>query len=208
MRLLTCALACATLTQASALEWPFNMRAERCRASDAETTVSTTGAVFRLRPPRGEIAFSQRIPLLRFLGTIKVDADAIRGLRIVSQDEEKAALQADSGLRIEVHCDSVLRVEHQEPLDIEVVGGFAPEYFRSQPGAVLALDERGGVGAYLPAEHPVEAEARAEGAGFAIADTLAAGQTFLLCVCPPREYNWDQPCLGATRWSARCSSRT
>jgi len=152
--------------------------------------VKTTGADFELRPSGGEVLFGQRIGRERHLGRLHIGAEAMAGLRLASEDKERVVFETASGVRIEVHCDSVVRVDSPEALALVVTGEFEAEYFRAATGATLALDEWGGMGAYFCDRHPVRAETAQTKSGFSIRQELARGNTFLLCVCPPREYDW------------------
>lgn len=186
------ALALGGAALAAPVPWPYNMAIERCEAVDGAFVVETTGAVFELLPSRGEITFSQKISAQRRLGVLRLGIRGLGGLRLVSQDEEMAAFVTDSQARLEIHCDSVLRIESPQEALIRLNGEFVPEYWALEQGVSMALDESGGVGVYFLSPAPERARARRARDGFSLRQELLPGAVFLLSVCPPREYNWQQ----------------
>ena len=191
---LCCVIATSAAASAAPQEMgpPFDMRITACERSPSGFLIRTTGAVFRIDPRTGSIVFSQRLVKSRDLGRVCLSSVQLNGLRIDSEDQETVVLVAEAGLRLEVHCDSVLRLDAPMPLPVTIQGDFAPEYFCAQTGATMALDKWGGMGAYFWSRHPRGAEVQRTDAGFRIWDELPPGHSFLLCVCPPREYDWQR----------------
>jgi hypothetical protein len=176
------------------LPWPFNMRVESCaqRGSDAGVVVTTTGAVLDVRPGSGEIVLSQRIGEKRIVGKVVLAEGLLRGLKRTSSDDEVARFETEAGLKIEVHCDSVLRLTCAKAVALKIEGTFAPEYLRETSGAALALDEHGGFGAYFIDDAFVKPAVKEGGGGFTLTYDLAAEKAALIAVCPPREYDWKR----------------
>ncbi|NPV46405.1 MAG: discoidin domain-containing protein [Armatimonadetes bacterium] len=192
MLLTAAAMALSGVALAAPMPWPYNMTIERCEVQATGFVVETTGAVFELMPARGEIVFAQRISAQRRLGVLRLGLRALAGLRVTSQDTEVVAFTTAGGLRLAVHCDSVLRIEAPQETLIRVDGGFTPEYWAVEQSVTMALDESGGVGVYFLSPAPERARAERRDAGFAVRQELLPGAVFLLSVCPPREYNWQQ----------------
>ncbi|MCX7599711.1 MAG: discoidin domain-containing protein, partial [Armatimonadetes bacterium] len=73
-----------------------------------------------------------------------------------------------------------------------IEGAFSPEYLRHGQGAALALDDRGGLGIFVLEEIPVHPRVEQSRKAFRMSYGLSAPGDFLLCVCPPREYDWKR----------------
>lgn len=188
-------MAFAAVSAAQALarvQWPFDMRIEACLARPEGYLVRTTGAVFGLRAAAGEIVVSQRIATRRQLGRLSLAPEWIQGLKTVSRDREKVCLRAERGLSVEVHSDSVLRLRCPKPVRLVIECAYSPEYLRRGQGAALALDEKGGLGIFILEEIPVHPRIERARIGFTVAYELSTPGEFLVCVCPPREYDWKR----------------
>lgn len=186
------AMAVTGMAVATNMPWPYNMVIERCETQATGFAVETTGAVFELMSSRGEIIFAQKIGAQRRLGVLRLGIRGLTGLRLVSQDSELAAFATDSGARLEIHCDSVLRIEAPRETLIRLDGDFTPEYWAVEQSVTMALDESGGVGVYFLSPAPERARAQRHDTRFEVRQVLLPGAVFLLSVCPPREYNWRQ----------------
>lgn len=171
---------------------PFDMRVEDCRPYSGGWRVTTTGAVFHLDAAADRVVCEQRIAASRTIAQVSLPPTLLAGLRLASQDESRAGFETDRGLRLAIHCDSVLELTAPHPATAQADGTFTPEYLVSFPGAALALDESGGIGVYSLAPGAPRAPVSREAGRFRIACSLAAHEAFLLCVCPPRAYNWEQ----------------
>jgi hypothetical protein len=185
---------------AAAVEWPFDMRVERVDKVAEGLRVTTTGAGLGLRPSEDRILLVQRIGGRRVLGTVEPGRGVMEGLRVTAQDDQQVVLESDSGVRFEVTCDSVLRVTCPPGLVTGMTVGartshepdFRPEYVRSTREGTLILDERGGLGVYplFPAETRPAVSGGPEGCELQV--RVPPGEDLVICVCPPRPYNWRQ----------------
>lgn len=185
-------VAVSAATAPAGVQWPFDMRIEACAAKSEGYTVRTTGAIFELKAATGQLLFSQRIAAQRQVGCVTLPPHLLRGLKTVSRSRGEVCLRAESGLSLRVHSDSVLELRSPRSLRLRIEGTFLPEYLRHGQGAALALDDRGGFGVFFVEEIPVHPRVERSRRGFAVTYELSAGGDFLLCVCPPREYDWER----------------
>ena len=185
-------LATCTITFATPLPWPFDMRVEQVTSDAATVQVTTTGATFELRAKAGEIAFSQRLSARRPLGVLVVSPEVLHGLRVIARDDDSVKLRTNRGLVLTIACDSVLRLDCRGPLSTTVNGSFAPEYLRVERYGALALDTLGGFGVYPVGANEARPTAEQSAGAFSVRQDLPAHSTLLIGVCPPRQYNWKQ----------------
>jgi hypothetical protein len=170
-----------------AAPWPFDMRVERVDTVGDTVRVTTTGAGFEFLTASGEVRLIQRIGGRRPLGPFCVYHDDLVGLRVTTQDERQVTLQADGGLKLQVTCDSVLKVTPPDRKLVELYADFRPDWVRSTKEGTLALDERGGVGMY-----PLFAAEERPAGVYSFQMWVPPGESVAVCVCPPREYDWKQ----------------
>ncbi len=185
---------CVGLGQVAAGELParFQMTIESAeRGEDGSVTVTTTGARYEIAPD-GAVECYQRIPQERKVAHVTITGAALPLTRPrVSGDGYLCTVGLKSASHLEVTADSVLRVAPRADAEVIVELAFEPEYFASEMQNFFAADYLGGCGAYQLPTRPGPALDRIEeqrGGRF----HLEPGESLLVSVFPPREYDWEQ----------------
>ena len=123
---------------------------------------------------------------------IRVYSDSLLSIRVgprVVKEDGRLGKELDSGSP---------HLHYEETVPIETHGKWLPDYSYSEAGDLLFLDKRGGYGQYvIPSAPPSGGVFEKPDAGLSFSDrgwmtysNLSARKTMLVCVAPPRAFDW------------------
>ena len=170
----------------------FGMAVEKVEQhEDGTTTVTTTGATFKLNPAESTIECRQRLGRERLCATITFAPGTFEGVKAVPPTDGAAIWKMPAG-RLRINCDSLLMFAPDgKAAKVHIKLHYKSQWNRNAGFNWLKLDNYGGVGVFVigRAQKPVEP------GGDEIDVTIAPGLTgevLWVSIAPPRPFNWEE----------------